>query len=207
VATEDQTLIEPSAQPLDPIPEPSCDWSTLTWHALVTNIRCEQRAALGLRARGFEVFVPVARRWVRNRRGKRIWRHLERPLFPSYVFVGIRPGDLSWRFRLRWLDGIQSIVTSSGLPADIPARHVAGLYDEVTAGIHDEDRRPRRVEAYELVGKTVLVDVGSYTRLTGVVVARKSSTRVEVEVTCKDAIDRVLRRSMIVPIDRLAGAA
>src|SRR5262249_56053552 len=55
------------------------------WYVVYANIKCEFRAEKGLRAKGYDVFLPRARRWVRHARKK-----TERvvPLLPRYVFSG-----------------------------------------------------------------------------------------------------------------------
>jgi transcription antitermination factor NusG len=139
------TALPDSEAPLPSIPSPSCDWSTLSWYALMTNIRCEERAVAGLRAKGYEVFYPVQRAWVRHRRIgglARKWRQIERPLFPRYILLGFS-GPQDW-LSVRSTDGVERVVNVQGVPIRIPSWVVTEIYARMGEGEFNEDKRPKR---------------------------------------------------------------
>ena len=41
------------------------------WYVVYTNIKCEFRAEQGLKAKGYDVFLPRAKRWIRHARRKK----------------------------------------------------------------------------------------------------------------------------------------
>lgn len=54
------------------------------WHVLWTRSNCEQVVHAQLRAKGYELFLPLVGAWNR-RRGMRRWSAM--PLFPGYLFL------------------------------------------------------------------------------------------------------------------------
>lgn len=162
-------LIEPSADALPPVPPPTKEWGGLAWFALRTNPRCEVRAALGLREAGYEVFYPVLRRWVQHRRPgpiARKWRHVEAPLWPGYILVGLVAGQ-GW-FKLRQCDGVHGPVSVEGVPLRLPVAKVKDVYAKVSAGEFDEDRRPRRRRlkaGHFKAGQDISIDTGTFAGL------------------------------------------
>lgn len=168
-------LIEPSADPLDPVPAPSCDWLGLEWYALQTNIRCEDRATAGLREKGFEVFYPVVRKWVRPRKitgpmSKR-WRQIERPLFTRYIFVGFH-GPANW-YAVRATDGVESVVCVDRVPIVIQSSKIVDIFVRHSEGEFEEDQRPRRRRNPHRVGDHVGVDLSGLGEFPAIVTAAK----------------------------------
>lgn len=188
-------LMEPSAEPLKEDIGPTCDWSQLDWYALYTNIRCEKRARDGLREKGFEVFAPFWKRWVKPRRSK-AWHQTERPLFTRYIFIGFPAGHANW-WAVRTTDGVESIVCIDYRPIKIPPSKILHILEEVRAEKFDDDNRPRRRPRTNLKkGDMVAVSVPGMGNTTAVVRrhAKPYADRVLVDL---------LGRAVQVPVDSL----
>lgn len=110
---------------------------TVKWYAIQTNPRCENRAALGLEGKGFPVVAPIRKKWIRKARKQQI---SEQPLFPRYVFVGLRfESDFD---AVRRTDGVFSFVrgANGGYPAQIETEAVQNIQLCHKAGYWDETR-------------------------------------------------------------------
>ena len=84
------------------------------WHVVMTNIKCEFRAKMGLAARGFPVYLPVEKRIVRHarRKEKRVF-----PLFRRYLFVAFDIERDEWYEPIRSTDGVADLLCYPRLPA------------------------------------------------------------------------------------------
>lgn len=89
----------------------------LIWYAVLTTPRSEERAAAGLRERGFDVFMPFETRLKRTKDNSRA--RIDRPLWPGYLFVGINP-DCAGIYHVRLQEGVRGVVVGTdGKPARI----------------------------------------------------------------------------------------
>ena len=77
------------------------------WHVVMTNIKCEFRAKLGLEARGFAVYLPVEKRIVRHARRKTTRLA---PLFKRYLFVAFDIEHDEWYEPIRTTDGVADLL-------------------------------------------------------------------------------------------------
>lgn len=106
------------------------------WYAVMTNIRCEERAKVGLMAQGFRVFLPVQRRWVRHARVKTA---VNRPLLSRYLFVETDANKRGF-FDIRTTDGVEALICTAGVPIAMPVglveefirRQLSGEFDLVS---------------------------------------------------------------------------
>lgn len=147
------------------------------WFVVWTNPRCERRAALALKAKGYETFLPMRARWVKQFR--RIAR-AEFPLFPRYVFVALKPGQSFPG--IRGASGVEAILRNEDIPVEVPAEAVEELQRVCAAGVFDETLR---VSTASLVtpGMPVRVKDGPFVSFEGVVHRVLSSKTVEVLVS------------------------
>jgi transcription antitermination factor NusG len=136
------------------------------WFAAYTFSCQERRVAQHLSTRRIEFFLPVHRKISHWKNGLRML--IERPLFPSYVFVKI-----SCQEKVRVLDvpGVHSIVGVGRHPIPLP-------YEEIEAlrrGMQSLNAEPHPLLKF---GEKVLIRNGPLKGITGIVVRQKNSTRV-----------------------------
>lgn len=113
------------------------------WYALRAAMRHEFSAEEGLKARGFEVFLPVEVRWRRTKFAK---TKVRAPLFLGYLFVRCQEDQMR---AVREVDGVHHFV---GWLDEDGVRRVAAIRDDVidglakeeASGIHDHTRSARR---------------------------------------------------------------
>jgi transcriptional antiterminator RfaH len=151
----------------------------LTWFVVVCNPKCERRAQLGLRRAGYQTYLPQTKRWVVHARKK---EERENPLFPRYIFIGLKPGQDF--YKLRGVDGVESVVRDGyGVPARIPAagppHPLARILERELAGEFDFTRLPDLGPQYS-PGEVVRLTVGAFMDLQAQVVSMLSKGRVEV---------------------------
>lgn len=103
------------------------------WYAVYTRPRWEKKVHARFAARGLESYCPlnkVLRQW-----SDRV-KQVEEPLFKSYVFVRISPGEET---RVRMVDGVLNFVYWQGKPARVrdteidDIRRFMNEYDQVWA--------------------------------------------------------------------------
>lgn len=105
------------------------------WYAVMTNIRCEERAENGLAAKGFRTFLPTMRRWVKH---ARVRKAVDRPLLSRYLFVETDANRRGF-MDIRLTDGVESIISTRGVPSSMPKglveefirRQMSGEFDQV----------------------------------------------------------------------------
>lgn len=96
--------------------EPPETFEGLTWYVVVCNPKSERRAQLGLRRAGYQTYLPMTKKWKIVSRQK---QEAENPLFPRYLFLGIRSDQDFWR--MQGVDGVEGILRDGyGYPVKIP---------------------------------------------------------------------------------------
>jgi transcription antitermination factor NusG len=155
------------------------------WFAAYTYPRHEKKVAEYLVWAGIESFLPLyteAHTW---KNGLRVM--VEKPLFPSYIFVRVEPFDTTKVLRT---PSIASLVTVAGVPAPLPTAEIESL----RAGI---SRLLLEPHPYLKQGDRVRVKSGPFADLEGVLVLHKNRWRV---VICID----LLMQAVSVEIDSSA---
>jgi transcription antitermination factor NusG len=146
----------------------------LSWYIIVTNIRGERRAAVGLARKGVASYMPVSvKKDLRSR--KREPRVLA--LLPRYLFVGFESDAGFWK--LRSVDGVESLVRFDGVPVRVPDRVIAAFVERELAGEFDETRERAPVAAFE-AGQAVEVASGPLSGLVAAVARCEPGQRVQV---------------------------
>lgn len=105
------------------------------WYAVMTNIRCEERAEKGLAAKGFRTFLPFERRWVSH---ARVRKAVKRPLLSRYLFVETDANKRGF-MEIRMTDGVEAVLCNGDVPAPMPGglveefmrRQLSGEFDKV----------------------------------------------------------------------------
>jgi transcriptional antiterminator RfaH len=160
--------------------EPPETFEGLTWFVVVCNPKCERRAQLGLRRAGYQTYLPQTKRWVVHARKK---EERESPLFPRYLFVGLRgygQDNGQDTYRMDGVQGVESIVRNeSRRPVQIPPTLLARLLEREQAGEFDFTRLPDAGPQYR-PGEVVRLTAGAFNDLTAEVTAMLSKGRVEV---------------------------
>ncbi len=140
------------------------------WFAAYTYPRHEKKVAEYLSWSGVESFLPLykeARTW---KNGLRVV--IEKPLFPSYVFVHI---DVSDSLKILRTPSVASLVTVAGAPAPLANREVEALM----AGVSQLDLLPH---PYLRKGDRVRVKSGPFAGQEGVLVLWKNRWRVVISI-------------------------
>jgi transcriptional antiterminator RfaH len=170
--------------------EPPEAFEGLTWFVVVCNPKCERRAQLGLRRAGYQTYLPQTKRWVVHARKKEA---RENPLFPRYLFVGLRgygQDNGQDTYRMDGVQGVESIVRNeSRRPVQIPPRLLARLLERELAGEFDFTRLPETGPEYR-PGEMVRLSKGALAGMVAEVSAMLSKGRVEVLVNFMGNVTR-----------------
>lgn len=103
------------------------------WYAIYTKPRWEKKVCARLTELGMEAYCPLNR--LRKKWSDRV-KWVEEPLFKSYVFVQVPPGDQA---RVRLISGVVNFVYWLGKPAIVKDKEIETIrkflneYDEVQA--------------------------------------------------------------------------
>jgi len=157
------------------------EWNS-AWWAIYTRHQHEKTVEEILRAKGFEVFLPLyesVRKW-KDRR-----KLLSLPLFPCYVFVR---GGLDRRIQVVTTPGVHMVLTRGEKVAMIPDGEIEAIRRTVEG--------PFRVEPHPFLrcGERVRVIRGSLEGVEGVLVRKKNLFRLVLSV-------EMLAQSVAVEID------
>ena len=156
-------VVSGSRPPQSPVPAPS--EQAPRWFALYTMPQSEQSVRRLLDIRQIESFVPtyeVQRVWKNRQKVK-----LQRPLFPSYIFVHI--GRDQRGIVLSSLGAIR-IIGNRNTPMPIPDQEIEFLQSESTR---------KKIEPYLdlVIGKRVRIRSGPMQGLEGTLVEKRNSLR------------------------------
>jgi len=132
----------------------------IAWHVVYTAPQGEVTARNGIRAIGFDTYLPLERTTKIQRR-RRV--ELERPLFSRYVFVGVRIQD-DWQ-DLKRVDGVESVLCNNDLPSRVPQAFIEKLRHMEVMGSFDF----RRGAAPFQIGERVKVSDGPFAGLHAVI--------------------------------------
>jgi transcription antitermination factor NusG len=152
------------------------------WYAAQTSPNHEKRVAEQLSARVVEHFLPLysSRRQWKDRRVT-----LELPVFPGYVFVHLALRD---RLRAVQVPGVAKLVGFGGTPIPLSDAEIEGLRTGLASRVRAEPC------AFLTAGRKVRVKHGPMMGLQGILVRRKSHTRLVVSL-------ELIQRAVAVEID------
>jgi transcription antitermination factor NusG len=139
---------------------------TQQWFAAYTYPRHEKKVAEYLCWSGIESFLPVYKDASLWKNGLRVL--IERPLFPSYVFVHIEATD---SLKILRTPSVASLVTVAGVPASLPNSEIESL----KAGVSQLNLEPH---PYLRKGDPVRVKTGPFAGQEGILVLHKNRWRV-----------------------------
>jgi transcription antitermination factor NusG len=154
------------------------------WCAVYTRHQHEKSVGETLKAKGFEVFLPL---YDSTRRWKDRQKVLSLPLFPCYVFVR---GAIDRRLPVLTTPGVHMIISCGERVATIPEEEIEGIRRTVEG--------PFRVEPHPFLrcGERVRVVRGSLEGVEGVLTRKKNLYRLVLSVD-------MLAQSVAVEIDAL----
>lgn len=151
------------------------------WLIVRTNPRCERRVVYGLRDQKIPAYLPCEVKWKRSRLKKLRVKH---PLFPGYLFVGLRTNDDGAYERLhevRATDGVSGMVMGvGGSLAAVSGGAVAQLLEQELAGAFDAtppERSPFKV------GQSVKIVRGKFQGIVAKIVATADNDQVRITST------------------------
>lgn len=175
--------------------EPPETFEGLTWFVVVCNPKSERRAQLGLRRAGYQTYLPQTKRWVVHARKK---EEREKPLFPRYLFIGIRHDQDFWK--MQGVHGVEGVVRFDGAPVRVPGSLLARILEREAAGEFDFTRLPEAGPEYR-PGEMVRLSKGALAGFVAEVSAMLSKGRVEVLVNFMGNIARA--KLQAVELERL----
>jgi transcription antitermination factor NusG len=153
-----------------------------SWYAVYTCANHEKRVAEQLAARFVEYYLPLynsTRRW-KDRRVQ-----LQLPLFPGYLFVRIALCD---RMQVLEIPSVARLVGFNGTPTALPEMEIETLKAALETGIH------ALPHPYLKIGCRVRIIAGPLVGFTGILLRRKSKSRVAVSID-------LIQRSILVDAD------
>ena len=143
---------------------------TDSWFALVTRPRHEKTAAVGLRAKGLQEFLPL--QWTRRRWTDRV-QVIDLPLFPGYLFCRFGPEKY---LHVMQTPGVRAVVGFAGKPAPVAASEIDTLQAVLGSGCGVQPW------PYLTAGDRVRLDDGPLAAIEGILLREKSHFRVVVSV-------------------------
>lgn len=151
------------------------------WLIVRTNPRCERRVIFGLKDLGITAYLPCEVKWKRSRLKK---VRIKEPLFPGYLFVGLRTnGDGAHErlYEVRCTDGVASLVLGTcGTLAAVSGQEISALMAHEAAG--DFDHTPPERSAFK-VGQAVKIVRGKFQGVLATVIAASDNDQVRITST------------------------
>ena len=154
-----------------------------SWFALVTRPRHEKSAAVSLRAKGLEEFLPLHR--ARRRWTDRV-QAIDLPLFPGYLFCRF---GMEEYVRVVQTPGVRAVVGFGGKPVPVAASEIDALQAVLGSGCGVQPW------PYLTAGDRVRLEDGPLAGIEGILLREKTQCRVVVSV-------ELLHRSVAVEIAR-----
>ena len=164
--------------------EPPETFEGLTWFVVITSPKGERKAQLGLRRAGYQTYLPQTKRWVVHARKK---EERATPLFPRYLFLGLRSDQDFWK--MQGVDGAEGVVRFDGAAVRVSGSLLARILEREEAGEFDFTRLPEVGPEYK-PGEMVRLSKGALAGMVAEVSAMLSKGRVEVLVNFMGNITR-----------------
>jgi transcription antitermination factor NusG len=153
------------------------------WYALQVRPRFDKQVSANLRAKGYELLLPLYKR--KSHWSDRI-KTLEAPLFPGYLFCHF---DVGKRLPILQAPGVTSVVGIGKCPEPIDEKEIEAIRTIMSSGVTYQPH------PYLTVGDCVRVEHGALAGLVGLITLVKNDFRLIISVN-------LLMRSVSVEIDR-----
>jgi transcription antitermination factor NusG len=144
--------------------------SSPRWFAVYTATRHEKNVSTLLKDREVECFLPLYR--TTHRWKNRTQVELELPLFPSYVFARITPGQ---RGKILSVPGVLSLVGSKREAWPLNDFEIEGM----RSGLAQRNPEPH---PYVVVGDRVRLKAGALAGMQGILVQKRNGLRMAVSL-------------------------
>ena len=158
------------------------DHAKFPWYAVQVRAQHEKRVAESLTGKGCECLLP-------SYRERRKWsdrtKVLDLPLFPGYVFSRF---DVDVRLPILTIPGVVGIVGIGKTPQPLDPREIEYIRKVTSVGA------PAQPWPFLKVGQRVRITAGALTGVEGILVQRRSETRVVLSVS-------LLQKSISVQVD------
>jgi transcriptional antiterminator RfaH len=142
------------------------------WYVVHTHARAEGKAQENLRRQGYEVFLPLTRRWYRHARRREA---VLSPLFPRYLFVGFDVARTRWRSIFSTI-GVSTLLCQGEMPIRVPQPVVDQIRLAEEAGAFDQTSGLGKLRP----GDSVRVLDGPFADIIGRLQSQLSADRVRV---------------------------
>jgi|ERR1700685_46104 len=152
------------------------------WYALQIRPNHEQVSEIGLRGKGYEVFLPTYRKDI-HRRNRSL--SAEFPLFPGYLFCRVKP---ECNGHIVTTPGVMRIVAFGGKAATIDDQEIADVRTIINSEVLHEPWQ------YLSTGCTVQIKSGPLEGLNGILISAKRFHKIVVSVN-------ILQRSVAAVLD------
>ena len=154
-----------------------------SWYAVRVKSNREWVTSDALRGKGYEVLLPSYRDPGIRRTAA---RHIERPLFPGYIFCRF---DVNDRLPVMVIPGVVHIVGTGRKPEPVDPVEMTGVLTLL------QSRLELSPFEYPPVGEQVQIQTGPLRGVVGTVLAHKGAERLVISVS-------LLQRSIAVNVDR-----
>jgi transcription antitermination factor NusG len=153
------------------------------WYAARVRTGAESRLSTSLVQKGYEIFLPT---YAATRSYSDRIKKIDAPLFPGYLFCKM---DLIDRLPLVQTPGVVSIVSVGGVPSAVDDLEIEAIRRLMASN------PPATPWPYLREGDTVLIQHGSLTGVSGIIVRARGQDRLVLSV-------HLLQRSISVEIER-----
>lgn len=157
------------ADPLVPISFPI----GAAWYVVYCQPRREDRAKFGLEEKGFSVFLPKTKRWVKHARYK---KEVSYPLFPRYLFVSLDIDKQEWFWPVTSTDGVEDLLRNNSIPMRVPSAFIEEIRELEKLGRFDETTAVLNLKP----GDAVKVVSGPFAGMIGAFKGSSDKKRVEI---------------------------
>ena len=110
---------------------PFAEFSDLSWYAVQTSYRSEQRVAQALTTKGLNTYLPllrVVRQWTDRK------KTIDVPAFSGYLFVNYEP-TLRNRVKVLETNGVVRMVGGNHSPSPIPVEEIEVVRRTLSSGV------------------------------------------------------------------------
>lgn len=163
---------------VDTAPVPASFPKGERWYVVRTNIRCEDRAQMGLVAAGFRAFLPQITKWQKHARVSKVGKVA---LFPRYLFVEADFNRQSIT-DIHQTHGVESIINNNGVPTSIYGEFILKLLERQLRGQFDQTRDDTGQQTYP-VGARIVIAEGKWEDAIGIIERFKGGQRAEILVS------------------------
>lgn len=144
----------------------------MAWYVVRTHTHAETKALVNLERQGYEVYLPLCRRWVTHARRREV---AQRPLFQGYLFVRFDIGQTRWRSIMSTIGVIYLICH-----ADLPTRVAEGVVEAIKTAEGDGFFDYTHAVAKLQPGDKVRVVIGPFANMIGQLQTIVSKDRIRV---------------------------